>query len=80
MGVESKPSEQLRPMTIKTSASTETATTVYIVLHDRHFVRHPGICNQICVKLLQLMCAVILHNSVKELSLYINKWLSNSKL
>ena len=27
-----QPSEQLRPMTIKTSASTETATTAYIML------------------------------------------------
>ena len=41
-----------------------------IVLRGRHFVRHLGICNQICVKLLQLMFAVITHNSVKKRSLY----------
>ena len=36
-----------------------------------HFVRHLGMCNPICVKLLQLMCAVITHNSVtKTKSLY----------
>ena len=29
-------------------------------------VRHLGICNPICVKLLQLMCAVIAHNSVEK--------------
>ena len=33
---------------------------------SRHFVRHLGICNRICVNLLQLMCAVIMHNSVKK--------------
>ena len=32
----------------------------------RHFVCHLGICNPICVKLLQLMCGVIMHNSVKN--------------
>ena len=48
--------------------------------HGRHFVRHLGICNQIGVKLLQLMCAVITHNSVKKGSLYINKWLSYCQL
>ena len=31
----SKPSEQLRPMTIKTSASTKTATTACIIMHLR---------------------------------------------
>ena len=30
-----------------------------IVFHGRHFVRHLGICNKICIKLIQLMCAVI---------------------
>ena len=44
-----------------------------IVFHGRHFVRHLLICNQICVKLLQLMTYVITHNSVKKGSLYINK-------
>ena len=37
-----------------------------IVFHCRHFVRHLGICYWICVKLLQFMCAVIMHNSVKQ--------------
>ena len=39
-----------------------------------HFVRHLGICNPICVKLLQLMCAFIKYNSVKknEVSILIN--------
>ena len=44
------------------------------------FVRHLGICNRIRVKFLQLMCAVITHNSAKELSLCINKLLSYSQL
>ena len=40
-----------------------------------HFVHHLGICNPICIKLLQLMCAVITHKSVKKkISLHINKW------
>ena len=52
----------------------------YLALPSRHFVRHLGICNPICVKLTQLMCAVITHNSVTKRSLYINKWLSYSKL
>ena len=51
-----------------------------IVFHGRHFVCHLGICNPICVKLLQLMCAIITHNSVEKRSLYINKWLSYSQL
>ena len=51
-----------------------------IVFHGRHYVRHLGNCNRICVKLLQLMCAVITHNSVKKRSLYISKWLSYSQL
>ena len=38
----------------------------YLALHSRHFARHLGICNPICVKLLQLMCAVITHNSAKK--------------
>ena len=45
-----------------------------------HFVRHLWICYPICVNLLQLMCAVITHNSVKKRSIYINKWLSYSQL
>ena len=40
-----------------------------IVIHSRHFVRHLGICNPICIKLLQLMSGVITHNSVKKGSL-----------
>ena len=51
-----------------------------IVLCGRHFVRHFGICNLICVNLLGLMCAVIAHISVKKRSFYINKWLSYSQL
>ena len=51
-----------------------------IVFHGRHFGRHLGIYKRIRVKLLQLMCAVITHNSVKKRSLYINKWLSYSNL
>ena len=51
-----------------------------ILFHGRHFVHHLGICNQICVKLLKLMCAVITHNSVKNRSLYINKWPSYNQL
>ena len=31
-----------------------------------NFVRHLGICNPICAKLLQLMCAIITHSSVKK--------------
>ena len=37
-----------------------------IVFYGRHLVRNLGICNRICVKLLQLMCAVITHNSVTK--------------
>ena len=42
----------------------------------RHYVRHLGICYRICVKLLQLKCDVIAHNSVKknEISILINGW------
>ena len=45
-----------------------------IVFHSRHFVRHLGICNRICVKLVELMSGVIMHNSVKknEVSILIN--------
>ena len=50
-----------------------------IVFHSRHFVRHLGICNRICVNLLQLMSGVITHNSVKN-GLHINKWLSYGQL
>ena len=32
------------------------------VFHGHHFVRHLGICNPVCVKLLQIMCGVIPHN------------------
>ena len=30
-----------------------------IVIHGRHFVGHLGICNPICVELLQIMSGVI---------------------
>ena len=36
-----------------------------IVFHGRHFVRHPGICNPICVKLLYAMSGVISRNLKK---------------
>ena len=36
--------------------------TKIIVFHDRHFVRHLGIYNPICVKLLQVMSGVIPRN------------------
>ena len=51
-----------------------------IVIQGRHFVRHLGICNLICAKLVHLMCAAITYNSVKKRSPYINKWLSYSQL
>ena len=37
-----------------------------VVFHGRHFVRHLGISNQIRVKLLHLIRAVITHISVKK--------------
>ena len=37
-----------------------------IVFHGRHFVRHLGICNLICVKLLQIMSGVISRNLKKN--------------
>ena len=49
-----------------------------IMFHFRHFVRHLAIFNRICVKLLQLICAVIVHNLVKKQSIYITKWSSYS--
>ena len=52
----------------------------YLALHSRYFVRHLEICNPNFVRLLQLMCAVITHNSVRKRSLYINKWLSYGQL
>ena len=36
-----------------------------IVVYRRHFVRHLGICNPICVKLLQAMSGVISRNFKK---------------
>ena len=51
----------------------DTATT----LNGRHFVHHLGICNQICVKLLQLISGVITHNSVEiEFCIIINGWVT----
>ena len=47
-----------------------------IVFYLRHFIRHLGICNQIYVSRPPLMYSVIAHNSVKKLSLYINKRLN----
>ena len=44
-----------------------------IVFHADNFARHLGLCNQICVKLLQLMSGIITQNSVKnEVSILIN--------
>ena len=37
-----------------------------IVFHGRHFVRHLGICNPICVKLLEIMSGVIPRNLKKN--------------
>ena len=37
-----------------------------IVFHGRHFVRHLGICNLICVKLLLIMSGVISLNLKKK--------------
>ena len=37
-----------------------------IVFHDRHFVHHLGICNPICVKLLNVMSGVIPSNLKSE--------------
>ena len=37
-----------------------------IVFHGHHFVRHLGICNPICVKLLQVMSGVIPRNLEKR--------------
>ena len=39
-----------------------------IVFHGRHFVRHFGICNPICVKLLKIMSSVIPCNLKKEMT------------
>ena len=40
-----------------------------IVFHGCHFVRHLGICNPICVKLLQIMSGVIPRSLKKKTSL-----------
>ena len=42
-----------------------------LVFHGRHVVRHLRIYNLICVKLIQLMCAVNTHNSVKKNEVFI---------
>ena len=36
------------------------------MFHGRHFVRHDGICNPICVKLLQIMSGAIPRNLKKN--------------
>ena len=41
------------------------------VLHSRHFVRHLGICNPICVKLLQVISGVITSNLKEKRRLYL---------
>ena len=40
-----------------------------IVFHGHHFVRHLGICNRICVKLLYIMSGVIQSNLKKTMYL-----------
>ena len=40
-----------------------------IVFNGRHFVRHLGICNLICVQLLQIMSGVIPCNLKKNVSI-----------
>ena len=40
-----------------------------VMFHGRHFVRHLGSCNPICVKLLQIMSGVIPRNLNKTTSL-----------
>ena len=37
-----------------------------MVFHGRHFVRHIGICNPICVRFLQVMSGVIPRNLKKN--------------
>ena len=49
-----------------------TESQLIIVFHGRHFVRHLGICNPICVKLLQIMSGVISRNLKQKLRLYLN--------
>ena len=44
-----------------------------IVFCNRHFVCHLRIGNRICVKLLQLMCAINTHMSVIKRSISINR-------
>ena len=52
------------------------AWEIAIPLHGRHFVCHLGICNPICIILLQLMSGVTTHNSVKknEVSILKSDW------
>ena len=40
-----------------------------IVFHGRHFVHHLGICNLICIKLLQIMSSVIPRNLKNDVSI-----------
>ena len=42
-----------------------------IVFHGRHFIRHLGICNPICVKLLQVMSGDIASNLKEKRRLYL---------
>ena len=42
-----------------------------IVFHGRHFVRHLGICNPICLKLLQVMSGDIPSNLKEKRCLYL---------
>ena len=45
-----------------------------IVFHGRHFVRCLGICNPICVKLLQIMSDVIPCNTKQKRRLYLKQF------
>ena len=51
-----------------------------LVLRSRHFVRHLGICNPICVKLYNWRAVSLCTIQCKTRSLYINKWLSYGQL
>ena len=50
-----------------------------IVFHGHHFVRHLGICNPICVKLLQIMSGVISRNLKQKRRLYLKPFFWGSQ-
>ena len=49
-----------------------------IVFHGRHFVRHLGICNPICAKILQAMSGIIPRNLKKTTSLPLTVFLAST--